>query len=91
MSLVRIRVSLPADVLEMVDELVGRRGRNAYVADVIGRQVRSDRARRVFASTRGASAGSSSWGRTPEAVDASLREIRASWERDVANGDGGRS
>lgn len=82
MALVRTNITLPAEVLALVDEVAGPRGRSAYIADVVARQVRRDNAIKVFRETRGAIKGSSSWGRTPEEIDQSLRKVRDSWDRD---------
>jgi metal-responsive CopG/Arc/MetJ family transcriptional regulator len=82
MAMVRTNITLPAEVLALVDEVAGPRGRSAYIADVVARQVRRDNARKVFRETRGALKGSSSWGRTQEEVDRNLREVRDSWDRD---------
>lgn len=82
MVMVRTNVTLPGEVLALVDEVAGPRGRSAYIADVVARQVRRDRARKVFQETRGALKGSTSWGRTPEEIDRALREVRGSWDRD---------
>lgn len=82
MSLVRTNITIPEDVLAMVDEVAGPRGRSTYIADVVSRQVRRDRARKVFQATRGALKSSEAWGRTSGEVDLSLREIRDSWDRD---------
>jgi len=80
--MVRTNVTLPQEVLALVDEVAGPRGRSAYIADVVARQVRRDRARKVFQETRGALKGSTAWGRTPEEIDRTLRKVRDSWDRD---------
>ena len=82
MRLVRTTITLPEATLAQVDEVAGPRGRSAYIADVLARQVRRDHARKVFQETRGALKGSTAWGRTPEEIDRTLRAIRESWDRD---------
>jgi hypothetical protein len=82
MALVRTNITLPAEVLALVDEVAGPRGRSAYIAEVVARQVRRDNAIRVVRETAGALKGSTAWGRTPEEIDRTLREVRDSSERD---------
>lgn len=82
MALVRTNITIPEDVLAMVDEVAGPRGRSTYISDAVSRQVRRDRARKVFQATRGALKESAAWGRTPGEIDLSLREVRDSWDRD---------
>ena len=82
MAMVRTNITLPAEVLALVDEAAGPRGRSAYIADVLARQARRDNARKVFEETRGAMKGRSAWGRTPEEITERLREVRESWDRD---------
>jgi hypothetical protein len=82
MTLVRTNVTLPAEVLALVDQVAGPRGRSAYIADVVARQVRRDNALRVIRETAGALRGSKTWGETPEETDRILRELRESWGRD---------
>ena len=81
-ALVRTNITIPEEVLALVDQVAGPRGRSAYIADVVARQVRRDHAIKVVRETAGALKGSTSWGRTPEEVDRTLREIRDSWDRD---------
>jgi hypothetical protein len=82
MAMVRTNITLPEEVLALVDEVAGTRGRSAYIASIVANQVRRDRARKVFQETRGALKGSTAWGRTPEEIDRNLREVRDSWDRD---------
>ena len=82
MALVRTNITIPEDVLSLVDAVAGPRGRSAYIADVVARQVRRDNARKVFAELAGALKGSKTWGETPEETDRILRELRDSWDRD---------
>jgi hypothetical protein len=81
MALVRTNVTLPEEVLRLVDEVAGPRGRSRYIAEVVGKQVRRDNARMVFEKYAGALKDSDTWGRTPEETDRLLREVRESWER----------
>jgi len=82
MALVRTNITLPEEVLALVDEVAGPRGRSAYIAAVVAKQVRRDNAIRVVRETAGALRGSTSWGRTPEEIDQTLRDLRDSSERD---------
>jgi len=82
MALVRTNITLPAEVLALVDQVAGPRGRSAYIADVVARQVRRDNALRVIRETAGALRGSKTWGETPAETDRILRELRDSWDRD---------
>ena len=77
MGVVRTSITLPEEVLKQVDEVVGPRGRSRYIADVVAKQVRSDRARLVFEKYAGALAGSRTWGETPEETLEIIRQLRA--------------
>jgi hypothetical protein len=55
MALVRTNVTLPEEVLRLVDEVAGPRGRSRYIAEVVGKQVRRDNARMVFEKYAGRS------------------------------------
>jgi hypothetical protein len=88
LGLVRTTITLPEDVLARVDEVAGPRGRSAYIADVVARQVRRDHGRKVFAELAGVLKGSTTWGETAEETDRILRETRDSWDRDEAAGEG---
>ena len=82
MALVRTNITIPADVLALVDAVAGPRGRSAYISEVVAKQVRRDNAIRVVKETAGALKGSKTWGETPEEVLETLRELRDSWDRD---------
>ncbi len=82
MPLVRTNITLPEDILALVDEVAGPRGRSAYIADLVAKQVRRDNAIKVVRETAGALKGSKAWGETPEETDRILRELRDSSERD---------
>lgn len=83
MAMVRTNVTLPADVLEEVDELAGPRGRSAYVAEAVLAKVKRDRMRRILDETHGAAVGHSQWKDTDEAYRwvRALREDRTRDER----------
>ena len=81
MPMVRTNVTLPAETLAIIDEVAGPRGRSAYIAEVLLRQAKRDRMKKVWEENRGALKGSTTWGRTPEETLRILREIRASWDR----------
>ena len=82
MALVRTNITIPEDVLALVDAVAGPRGRSQYIADVVTRQVRRDNAIKIVRETAGALKGSKTWGETPEEYDRILRELRDSWDRD---------
>jgi hypothetical protein len=79
MALVRTNVTLPADVLEEIDELAGPRGRSAYVAEAVLARVKRDRLRRVLDDTHGAAVGHSQW----KDADEAYRWVRALREDQV--------
>jgi hypothetical protein len=81
MPLVRTNITLPAETLALIDELAGPRGRSAWIAEVLTRQAKRDRMKKVWEETRGALKDSEAWGKTPEETLRILREIRASWDR----------
>jgi hypothetical protein len=81
MPLVRTNITLPAETLAIIDEVAGPRGRSAYIAEVLLKQAKRDRMMKVWRANRGALKGSTTWGTTPEEVLATLKEIRASWDR----------
>lgn len=82
MGLVRTNITIPEETLALVDAVAGPRGRSAYIADVVAKQVRRDNARMVFEKYAGALKDSTTWGRTDAEVLETLREIRSSWDRD---------
>lgn len=82
MALVRTNITIPEEVLALVDSVAGPRGRSAYISEVVAKQVRRDNALRVVRETAGALKGSRSWGETPEEYDRTLRDVRDSWDRD---------
>ncbi len=82
MALVRTNITIPEEVLALVDEVAGPRGRSAYIAEVVAKQVRRDNAIKVIRETAGALKGSKTWGETPEEVLANLKALRDSSERD---------
>jgi hypothetical protein len=81
MPLVRTNVTLPAETLAIIDEVAGPRGRSAYIAEVLLKQAKRDRMKKVWEENRGALKGSATWGRTAEETLEILREIRRSWDR----------
>jgi hypothetical protein len=82
MALVRTNITIPEETLALVDAVAGPRGRSAYIADVVAKQVRRDNARMVWEKYAGALKNSTTWGRTDAEVLETLREIRSSWDRD---------
>lgn len=82
MALVRTNITIPEEVLAMVDSLAGPRGRSAYIAEAVRKQARRDSAIRIVRETAGVLKGSKTWGDTPEEYDRILREVRDGWDRD---------
>ncbi len=82
MALVRTNITIPEEVLALVDAVAGPRGRSAYISEVVAKQARRDNALEVLRETAGALKGSKTWGETPEETDRILRELRDSWDRD---------
>ena len=75
-SLARTNVTLPADLLDRVDELAGPRGRSRYVAEAVAEKVRRDELGAAIRETAGAMAGKR--GRmTPAEVAAWVDELRS--------------
>ena len=64
MALVRTNITIPEEVLALVDAVAGPRGRSAYISEVVAKQVRRDNALRVVRETAGALKGSKTWGET---------------------------
>jgi hypothetical protein len=81
MGMVRTNITLPAELMALIDEVAGPRGRSAYIAEIVGKQARRDRARLVFEKYAGALKDSTTWGRTDEEVDEYFRRLRAEWDR----------
>jgi hypothetical protein len=81
MPLVRTNITLPAETLAIIDEVAGPRGRSAWIAEVLLRQAKRDRMKKVWRANFGVLKGSTTWGATPEEVLETLKEIRASWDR----------
>ena len=66
MPLVRTNVTLPAETLAIIDEVAGPRGRSAWIAEVLLKQAKRERMKKVWEENRGALKGSTTWGTTPE-------------------------
>lgn len=82
MALVRTNITIPEETLALVDAVAGPRGRSAYIADVVAKQVRRDNARIVWEKYAGALKDSTTWGRTDEEVLETLRELRDDSDRE---------
>lgn len=82
MALVRTNITIPEETLALVDAVAGPRGRSAYISEVVAERARRDNAIKVIRETAGALKGSTSWGRTPEEIDQTLRDLRDSSARD---------
>lgn len=76
MTLIRTTITLPAEVLREVDAIAGPRGRSAYIGEVVARQVRRDRQRRVFEENFGALAGKPGQ-MSPDEVLHFVRQLRS--------------
>jgi metal-responsive CopG/Arc/MetJ family transcriptional regulator len=75
-SLTRTNVTLPADLLNRVDDLAGPRGRSRYVAEAVAEKVRRDELGAAIRETAGAMVGKP--GRmTPVEVAAWVDELRS--------------
>lgn len=53
MALARTNLTLPADLMQQVDELAGPRGRSRYVAEAVAQRVKRDRLGRAIRETAG--------------------------------------
>ena len=82
MTKVRTNITIPEETLALVDAVAGPRGRSAYIADVVAKQVRRDNARMVWEKYAGALKGSTTWGRTDAEVLQTLRELRDDSDRE---------
>ena len=80
MAMVRTNITLPAELLEQIDRVVGPRGRSPYIASLLAKQVRRDLQRKVFEETFGAMIGKPGWMNADEAL-AFAKELRANWDR----------
>jgi Arc/MetJ-type ribon-helix-helix transcriptional regulator len=80
MVMVRTNITLPAELLDQIDQVVGPRGRSSYIAEMIAKQVRRDLQKKVFEETFGAMIGKPGWMNADEAL-AFAKELRASWDR----------
>lgn len=75
-TLARTNVTLPADLLDEVDELAGPRGRSRYVAEAVKQRVRRDRLGQAIRETAGAMRGRPGW-MGPDAVVDWIDELRS--------------
>ena len=53
MALTRTNLTLPADLMQQVDELAGPRGRSRYVAEAVAQRVKRDRLGKAIRETAG--------------------------------------
>lgn len=79
MVLARTNITIPSDLLDQIDDLVGPRGRSRYISEVLTRQVRRDRLKRVMSETAGAMVGKPGW-MDPDESLAFARRLRAGWD-----------
>jgi predicted transcriptional regulator len=73
--LIRTNVTLPADLLEQVDQLAGERGRSRYVAEAVAQRVRRDALGAAIRETAGAMVGQAGW-MSPDEVIAYVDDLR---------------
>lgn len=76
MAMVRTNITLPEETLRQVDEVAGPRGRSAYIADLVERQVKRDLQKKVFRESFGALVGKPGH-RTPDEILTWVRDLRA--------------
>jgi hypothetical protein len=62
-------VTLPAELLDEVDQIAGPRGRSRYVAEAVAQRVRRDRLGRAIRETAGAMRGRPGWMSPDETVE----------------------
>ena len=75
---VRTNLMLPEDLVAVIDEIAGPRGRSRYVAEALAREVRRDRQRQALEETFGTLSGEDypQW-TTPDDVVEWVRERRS--------------
>ena len=75
---VRTNLMLPEDLVAVIDEIAGPRGRSRYVAEALAREVRRDRQRQALEETFGTLSGEDypQW-KTPDDVVEWVRERRS--------------
>ena len=83
MAMLRTNVTLPAEMIDEIDEIAGPRGRSAYVAEAVRVRLKRDHMRKVFDETYGAARGHSRWKDADEVYRwvRSLRDDRSRDER----------
>jgi hypothetical protein len=79
MPLVRTNITLQEELLAVIDEVAGPRGRSAYIAGVLEKQARRDRLEKVWRQSFGALSGSTTWGTTDAEIRETFKAIRAEW------------
>lgn len=77
MALVRTTITLSEDLLGLVDQYAGPRGRSAFIADAVATRVKREHLGRVICETAGAARGSPTW-RNRADVDRWVDELRRS-------------
>lgn len=82
MALVRTNITIPEETLAIIDAVAGPRGRSAYIAELLAREVKRQRSLQIVRETAGALRDNSAWGATAAERDANLRAARDSWDRD---------
>ena len=75
-------ISMPSETLALIDAVAGPRGRTAWMRDVLVSQARRAHTLMVIRETAGTLSGSTTWGGTPEEIDATLHDLRDSSGRD---------
>ncbi len=68
MALARTNLTLPAILLEEVDQLAGPRGRSRYVAEAVAQRVKRDKLGKAIRETAGIMVGKPGWMSPDEVV-----------------------
>ena len=89
MALVRTTITLSEDLLGLVDQYAGPRGRSAFIADAVAARVKREHLGRVIRETAGAARDSPTW-RNRAGVDRWVDELRSS-DRDPGAAHEGRA
>lgn len=77
--LTRTNITIPSELLDQIDEIVGPRGRSRYIAEALRRQIRGDRQRKAFEESFGVLVGTPAWMDSDQAL-AFARKLRSAWD-----------
>lgn len=84
----RTTISLPDDLMEAIDAIVGPRGRSGFLARAARNEVKRERLRLALERARGAMVGQPGW-QPGDDILARVRELRAQ-DRDLSASEGER-